>query len=155
MQSGQRSGRCGRREFAPGLSSTPSTNPFAVGSRAVPGVEDRDRTRSKPSEQGHSDELASPELWMRIFDLSVDHGSEEHAKQVTPLTRVCWYWGMVFLHYPRIPFKVCMKPGNRSVVSEWLTPSHRFPLTVIAEFTDPMSTTFMPLLGSSHCDTRR
>ena len=28
---------------------------------------------------------------------------------------------MVLLHYPRIPSKVPMKPGNQSVVSEWFT----------------------------------
>ena len=58
---------------------------------------------------------------MRIFDLAADHGSEEHAKEVTPLTCICWYWGMVLLHYPRIPSKVPMKPGNQSIVSEWFT----------------------------------
>ena len=79
------------------------------------------------------------ELLTRIFDLAVERGSGEHAKQVAPLTHVCQYWRTVLLSYPRIWSTVCMKPGNPSFISEWLARSQEVPLTVIAEFADPYS----------------
>jgi hypothetical protein len=76
------------------------------------------------------------ELLTRIFHLAVDHGSEEHAKQIIPLTHVCRYWRTVLLAYPSIWSTVCLKPGNPNVISLWLGRSQKVPLTVIAEFTD-------------------
>ena len=77
-----------------------------------------------------------PEILARILYLAVDHGSEEHAGQVIPLTHVCQYWRTLLLSYPRMWSTLCMKPGNPIVISEWLTRSQNAPLTVIAEFTD-------------------
>ena len=76
------------------------------------------------------------EIWTRIFDLAVDHGSEEHTKQVIPLTHVCQYWRTILLSYPRMWSTVYMKPGNPTAISKWLVRSQNAPLTVIAEFTD-------------------
>jgi len=77
-----------------------------------------------------------PEILTRILYLAVDHGSEEHAEQVIPLTHVCRYWRTLLLSYPRMWSTLCMKPGNPSVISEWLVRSENVPLTVIAEFID-------------------
>ena len=77
-----------------------------------------------------------PELLTRVFDLAVDHGSEEHAKQVIPLTHVCRYWRTVLLSYPGMWSTVYMKPGDPTVISEWLARSQKVPLTVVAEFSD-------------------
>ena len=77
-----------------------------------------------------------PEILTRILYLTVDHGSEEHAGQVIPLTHVCRYWRSLLLSYPRMWSTLCMKPGNPSIVSEWLARSQNVPLIVIAEFTD-------------------
>jgi len=77
-----------------------------------------------------------PEILAKILYLAVDHGSEEYAGQVIPLTHVCTYWRTLLLSYPRIWSTLCLKPGNPRVISEWLTRSQNAPLTVIAEFTD-------------------
>ena len=77
-----------------------------------------------------------PEILTRILSLAVDHGSEEHAKQIIPLTHVCRYWRTLILSYPRMWSTLCMKPGNPVVISEWLARSQNVPLTIIAEFTD-------------------
>ena len=77
-----------------------------------------------------------PEILTRILYLTVDHGSEEHPKQVIPLTHVCRYWRTLLLSYPRMWSTLCMKPGKPSIISEWLARSQNLPLTVIAEFTD-------------------
>ena len=77
-----------------------------------------------------------PEILTRILYLAVDHGSEEHAEQVIPLTHVCRYWRTLLLSYPRMWSTLCMKPGNPSVISEWLVRSQNVPLTVIVEFID-------------------
>ena len=76
------------------------------------------------------------EILTRILYLAVDHGSEKHAKQIIPLTHVCRYWRTLLLSYPRMWSTLRMKPGNPSVVSEWLSRSRTAPITVIAEFTD-------------------
>ena len=76
------------------------------------------------------------ELLTRIFDLAVDHGSEEHAKQIIPLTHICRYWRTTLLSYPRVWSTVCVKPGDPGVISEWLARSQNVPLTVIVEFAD-------------------
>ena len=77
-----------------------------------------------------------PELLTRIFDLAVDCGSEEHAKQITSLAHVCRYWRTALLSYPGIWSTVYMKPGDPRIISEWLARSQKAPLTVIAEFND-------------------
>ena len=77
-----------------------------------------------------------PELLTRILDLAVDHGSEEYAKQVVLLTHVCRYWRTALMSYPRMWSTVYMKPGDPSVISEWLARSQKTPLTIIAEFKD-------------------
>jgi len=77
-----------------------------------------------------------PEILTRILYLAVDHGSEEHAEQIIPLTHVCRYWRTLLLSYPRMWSTLCMKPGDPSVISEWLARSQNIPLTVIAEFHD-------------------
>ena len=76
------------------------------------------------------------ELLTRIFDLSVDHGSGEFAKQIIPLTHVCRYWRAVILSYPMIWSTLYMKPGNPNLISDWLARSQKVPLTIIAEFGD-------------------
>ena len=43
---------------------------------------------------------------------------------------------MVLLSYPRIWSTVCMKPGDPTVVAEWLARSQKAPLTVIAHLND-------------------
>ena len=73
------------------------------------------------------------ELLTRIFDLV---GSEGHPKQIVPLTHICRHWRTVLLSYPRIWSTVYMKPGNPSIISEWLVRSQNAPLTIDAEFTD-------------------
>ena len=77
-----------------------------------------------------------PEILTRILYIAVDHGSEEHTDQVTPLMHVCRYWRTLLLSYPRMWSTLCMKPGNPSLISEWLARSQKVPLTVIAEFSD-------------------
>ena len=77
-----------------------------------------------------------PELLTKIVGFAIDHGCEEHAKQLILLTHVCQYWRTVVLSYPNLWSIVSMKPGNPIVVSEWLIRSQNVPLTVIAEFTD-------------------
>ena len=77
-----------------------------------------------------------PELLARILNFAVNHGSEEHAKQIIPLTHVCRYWRTLLLSYPRMWSTICMKPGDLGIVSEWLARSQNSPLTVIAEFND-------------------
>jgi len=77
-----------------------------------------------------------PEILTRILYLAVDHGSEEHTEQVISLTQVCRYWRTLLLSYPRMWSTLCMKPGNPSLISEWLARSQKVPLTVIAEFSD-------------------
>ena len=77
-----------------------------------------------------------PEILATIFDLAVDHGSEEHTKQIIPLTHVCRYWRTLLLSYPKMWSTLCMKPGNPSMISEWLERSQQVPLTIIAEFSD-------------------
>ena len=76
------------------------------------------------------------ELFTRILSFVVDHGSGESLKQIIPLTHVCRYWRASLLSYPKIWSTLCMKPGNPSVISEWLARSQNVPLTVIAEFSD-------------------
>ena len=77
-----------------------------------------------------------PEIMTRILSLAVDHGSEEHTKQIIPLTHVCRYWRTLLLSYPRTWSTLCLKPGNPAIISEWLSRSQGVPLTVVAEFTD-------------------
>ena len=77
-----------------------------------------------------------PEILIRILYLAVDHGSHEHAEQIIPLTHVCRYWRTLLLSYPRMWSTLRMKPGDPSVISEWLARSQNVPLTVIAEFAD-------------------
>jgi len=77
-----------------------------------------------------------PEILTRILYLAVDHGSEEHTDQVISLTHVCQYWRTLLLSYPRMWSTLCMKPGNPSLISEWLARSQKVPLTVVAEFSD-------------------
>jgi len=77
-----------------------------------------------------------PELLTRLFDLVLDHGSEEHPKQIIPLTHVCRYWRTVILSHPRMWSTISLKPGDPSFTSEWLVRSHNVPLTIIAEFAD-------------------
>ena len=77
-----------------------------------------------------------PEILTKILYLAVDHDSEEHAEQIIPLTHVCRYWRTLLLSYPRMWSTLRMKPGNPSLISEWLARSQNLPLTVIAEFTD-------------------
>ena len=77
-----------------------------------------------------------PELLTRIIDFAVDHGFEGHAEQLIPLTHVCRYWRIAILSCPRIWSTLCVKPGDPTVISEWLARSQEVPLTVIAEFTD-------------------
>jgi len=86
--------------------------------------------------EGTPTHLLPPEILTRILYLAVDHGSEEHAEQIIPLTHVCRYWRTLLLSYPRIWSTLRMKPGNPSVISEWLARSQNVPLTVLAEFTD-------------------
>jgi len=76
------------------------------------------------------------EILTRILYLAVNHGSEEHAKEIIPLTHVCRYWRTLLLSHPRMWSTLCVKPGNPSVISEWLARSQNVPLIVIAEFTD-------------------
>jgi hypothetical protein len=71
-----------------------------------------------------------------VADFAVDHGTEEHARQVFPLTHVCRYWREVILSYPKIWSTISMVPGDPDAVSEWLSRSKEVPLTVLAEFTD-------------------
>jgi len=77
-----------------------------------------------------------PELLTRIFDLVVDHGSEEYPKQIIPLTHVCQYWRTAIMSHPGIWSTLRMKPGDPNIISEWLARSKKVTLTVIAEFTD-------------------
>ena len=77
-----------------------------------------------------------PEILTRILYLAVDHDSEAHTEQVIPLTHVCRYWRALLLSYPRMWSTICMKPGNPSLISEWLARSQKVPLTIIAEFSD-------------------
>ena len=76
------------------------------------------------------------ELSTRIFDFAVDHGSEQHAEQIIPLTHVCRYWRTTLLSYPKIWSVIRMKPGDLAVIPEWLARSQKAPLTVIAKFAD-------------------
>ena len=76
------------------------------------------------------------EILTSILYLAVDHGSEEHTKQVITLTHVCQYWRTLLLSYPRMWSTIRVKPGNPSLISEWLERSQKVPVTVIAEFSD-------------------
>ena len=77
-----------------------------------------------------------PEILTRILYLAVDHGSEEHARQIIPLSHVCRYWRSLLLANPRMWSTLSMKPGNPDVISEWLARNQTVPLTIIAEFVD-------------------
>jgi len=77
-----------------------------------------------------------PELLTRIFDLAVDHDSEEYTKQIISLTHVCQYWRTAIMSHPRIWSTLRMKPGDPDIISEWLARSKKATLTVIAEFAD-------------------
>ena len=76
------------------------------------------------------------ELLTRIFDFAVDHGPGGHVTQIITLTHVCRHWRTVLLAYPKIWSTVRMKPGDPSVISEWLARSQEAPITVIAGFSD-------------------
>ena len=76
------------------------------------------------------------ELLTKIFDFAADHDPGELATQIIPLTHVCRHWRTVLLSYPKIWSTVRMKPGNPSVISEWLARSQNASITVIAEFSD-------------------
>ena len=76
------------------------------------------------------------ELWTRIFPLAIGHGSEQHPNEIIALTHVCRYWRTVLLSYPRIWSTIRMRPGNPSIISDWLARGQKTPLTVFAEFED-------------------
>jgi len=135
-QSRGSSGRCSCCEFVlPLYKAHPLTGPLKVRELYEVLRTATQRTANLLNENIPTHRLP-PEILTRILRFAVDHGFEEHAEQIIPLTHVCQYWRTLLLSHPRMWSTLWMKPGNPSIISEWLMRSQDVPLTVIAEFAD-------------------